>query len=147
MSQKEGQIDWQTESNLPFTNFALHLRCWLWYKHCKFMWSILYIITFICYMHEEFYQLTHWYLRKVTLLEVWFFNIFLPSDAIWQYIFGSILVLVMACYLTAPSHCPNQYDFTKKCPWIIKTGSDIWLESDNKLQSASMLTEITLLCH
>ena len=37
------------------------------------------------------------------------FNSLLPSDAKWRHRFGSTLVQVMACCLTAPSHYLNQY--------------------------------------
>ena len=36
-------------------------------------------------------------------------NLLWPSDAIWWHIFGSTLVQVMACCLTAPSHYLNQH--------------------------------------
>ena len=42
-----------------------------------------------------------------------------PSDAIWRHKSGSTLAQVMACCLTAPSHCLNQ------C-WLIISKAFIW---------------------
>ena len=42
-------------------------------------------------------------------------NSLAPSDAIWEYGTWSILVQVMACWLTAPSHYMDQY-------WVIISG-------------------------
>ena len=41
-------------------------------------------------------------------LELDFINSLWPCDAIWPHRSGSILTMVMACCLTAPSHCLNQ---------------------------------------
>ena len=55
-------------------------------------------------------------------------------DAIWRHRSGSILVQVMACCLTAPSHHLNQ--------WLLLLSEVLWHSPDSNFTSA----QITILC-
>ena len=51
------------------------------------------------------------------------FNSLWPSDVIWWHRNGSTLAQSMACCLTAPSHCLNQYSFISKAQWHPSEGN------------------------
>ena len=65
---------------------------------------------------KKYLQKQPWYYlmlgKSMTLMtymqNVWFFNSLWPGDATWQHRSQSTLAQVMACCLTAPSHCLNQ---------------------------------------
>ena len=51
------------------------------------------------------------------------FNSLRLNDAIWPHRLRSTLAQVMACCLTAPSHCPNKFWFIiNKVPWHLSGG-------------------------
>ena len=85
---------------------------------------IIEVLMLVCWVIElssivsrRQYEFTCWYLQlqedhiqmKKSLTWV---NSLLPSDVIWQHRFGTTLVQVMACCLTAPSHYLNQFWLT-----------------------------------
>ena len=63
------------------------------------------------------------------------FNSLGPSDTIWRQRSGSTLAQVMACCLTVPSHCQNQF-------WLIISKVEWHSSKGNLTTDTSAITEI-----
>ena len=91
----------------PQNSSNAELRCFLLFLACVSYWTNIKVASDLRHHCTDVMAL-EWIFYLMSVYTKSLFNSLWPSGALWRQRSGSTLAQVMACCLTAPSHCLNQ---------------------------------------